>query len=147
MNENLQMAIRAGLFGLLGAACFAFISCTRTDLPENPDIRSYMAIARKDVPFDVVKNYLPKNMIVKEKHLSKDETIPSYPGNTYYFSTDRNYSKMIRIEEKGKFWVYAGSFFFNRDRKCIAVQYEAHTSFASPKIPHYHWKPQEEFTE
>ena len=102
-----------------------------------------MDIAKKDISFDVMKSSLPKDLIKKKEQLSKEEKIPKARGNTYYYSTNRNYTGMIRIEEDGNYWSYAGSFFFDKNSKCIAVRYEMRTRYATPVVFSNDWKPQE----
>lgn len=126
------------LCGIMASVCFVF-SCSRASLDDNPDIRPYLYLAESKLTFDGLMKQLPPSIVVEQKHLPIQRAIPSYPGNVYFLldSTNRVYVSYIKIRQNGNMWSYGGTFFFDSDGYCVAVQYESWTRSRSPSVPRH----------
>lgn len=111
--------------------------------PDNPDLRVYMNIAASGATYSDLKQQLPDNLIKKELSFDEEQPIPDYPGKVYYRNgiTNRGFVSYLRIQQKGKYWSYAGNFYFNQDGICIAVSYESWTSNPDSRAVLRYWQP------
>lgn len=116
------------------------LSCNKATLPDNPDIRPYMNLATSELSFEILKKQIPQPVVVNVKRFKKEHAIPVYPGSIYYLSdvTNNGYYAHITIQEKGKLWSYSGTFYFDSQDKCIAVQYVKSTH-KPPQAPSHDW--------
>jgi len=126
------------LYGISASMC-VILACSRGSLDDNPDIRPYLYLATNEVSFARLLKQLPPSIVVSRKKLSIQQAIPSYPGNVYFLSnsTNRTYVSYIKIKQKGNIWSYIGTYYFDSNNSCIAVQYESWTRSLSPSVPRH----------